>query len=124
MRRSRAALPICMARMSLEEKAAQMVCIWNLKKEWLLDEHGNFAPEKAAEHFGHGHGLGQVGRPGDFGSGIGPTRMAELTNEIQRFFIENSRLGIPVFFHDECLHGHVGVDGTSFSAADRAWGYV
>jgi beta-glucosidase len=104
-----------LARMSLEEKAAQMVCIWNLKKEWLLDEQGNFAPEKAAQHFGHGHGLGQVGRPGDFGTGAGPKRMAELTNEIQRFFIENSRLGIPVFFHDECLHGHVGVDGTSFS---------
>ena len=40
--------------------------------------------------------------------------MAELTNAIQKFFIENSRLGIPVFFHEECLHGHGAQDGTSF----------
>src|SRR4030042_23756 len=41
--------------------------------------------------------------------------MAELTNAIQKFFIENSRLGIPVIFHEECLHGHAAVDATSFS---------
>ena len=102
-----------LSRMTLPEKAAQMVCVWNLKKETLLDENGGFDAEKAAQHFGHGHGLGQVGRPGDFG-GIGPRQTAELTNAIQRFFIENSRLGIPVFFHDECLHGHVGIDSISF----------
>ena len=39
----------------------------------------------------------------------------ELTNTIQKFFIENSRLGIPVFYHDECLHGHWAPGGTSFS---------
>jgi beta-glucosidase len=40
--------------------------------------------------------------------------MAELTNAIQKFFLENSRLGIPVIFHEECLHGHAAPDGTSF----------
>ena len=40
--------------------------------------------------------------------------MAELTNAIQRFFVEESRLGIPVIFHEECLHGHAAKDGTSF----------
>jgi len=29
--------------MTLPEKAAQMVCIWNLKKEMLVDENGAFA---------------------------------------------------------------------------------
>jgi beta-glucosidase len=102
-----------LARMSLAEKAAQMVCVWNLKKDTLLDEQGRFDEKKAAHYYGHGHGLGQVGRPGDFG-GVGPRQSAELTNEIQRFFIENSRLGIPVVFHDECLHGHVGINSISF----------
>src|SRR3954469_12582151 len=102
-----------LSRMTLHEKAAQMVCIWNLKKEMLVDESGAFDRTKAQQHFGHGHGLGQVGRPGDFG-GIGPRQTAELTNSIQRFFAENSRLGIPVVFHDECLHGHVGIGSTSF----------
>jgi beta-glucosidase len=40
--------------------------------------------------------------------------MAELTNALQEFFIENSRLGIPVFFHEECLHGLAGPEATSF----------
>jgi beta-glucosidase len=40
--------------------------------------------------------------------------MAVLTNAIQKFFLENSRLGIPVMFHEECLHGHAAPDGTSF----------
>lgn len=104
-----------LSRMTLEEKAAQMVCIWNKKAELILDEQGNFDEVKAAENFGHGNGLGQVGRPSDSGGGKDARDMAQLTNTIQRFFIENSRLGIPVIFHEECLHGHAGIGSTSFS---------
>jgi beta-glucosidase len=104
-----------LSRMTLEEKASQMVCIWNKKAEMLLDEQGNFDEAKARDHFGHGNGLGQVGRPSDSGGGKNPRAMAELTNAIQRFFVENSRLGIPIIFHEECLHGHAGIDATSFS---------
>jgi beta-glucosidase len=103
-----------LGRMTLEEKAAQMVCVWNEKVERLLGEDGRFCPDRAREHFGHGHGLGQVGRPGDAHGGASPVEFAELTNAIQRFFVENSRLGIPVVFHDECLHGLVARDATSF----------
>lgn len=101
-------------RMTLEEKAAQMVCVWNEKVDKLLGEDGRFCPDRAREHFGHGHGLGQVGRPGDAHGGASPVEFAELTNAIQRFFVENSRLGIPVVFHDECLHGLVARHATSF----------
>jgi beta-glucosidase len=106
--------------MTLEEKAAQMLCVWQKKPQTLIDENGNFDPAKAQAAFGHGHGLGQVGRPSDAGGVPDPRRarvarnMAELTNAIQRFFIENSRLGIPVIFHEECLHGHAANDATSF----------
>ena len=55
------------------------------KKEMLLDEHGQFDAAKAAEHFGHGNGLGQVGRPSDAGGGTNPRETAELTNAIQKF---------------------------------------
>lgn len=103
-----------LARMSLEEKAAQMVCIWNVKKETLLDAHGRFDAAKAAKHYGHGHGLGQVGRPADFGEATSPRESAQLTNQIQKFFLQNSRLGIPVMFHDECLHGQMAEGATSF----------
>jgi beta-glucosidase len=103
-----------LARMTLDEKAAQMMCVWQQKADTLLDAEGNFDLEKAKQHFGHGHGLGQVGRPSDAGQGKNPRAMAELTNAIQRFFLEHSRLGIPVFFHEECLHGHAAIGSTSF----------
>jgi beta-glucosidase len=102
--------------MTLEEKAAQMVCVWNGKAETLVDAAGSFDAAKASAAFGAGHGLGQVGRPSDAGGppGLSPRRNAELTNAIQRFFVEQSRLGIPVIFHEECLHGHAARDATSF----------
>jgi beta-glucosidase len=103
-----------LSRMTLKEKAAQMLCIWQQKSKTLLDENGDFDPQKARKHFRQRVGLGQVGRPSDAGKGKNARRMAELTNAIQRFFIENSRLKIPVIFHEECLHGHAAIDATSF----------
>src|ERR1039458_10089443 len=94
--------------------AAQMMCVWQKKAETLLDADGNFDLAKAKAAFKKGHGLGQVGRPSDAGKGQDARGMAELTNAIQKFFMENSRLGIPVIFHEECLHGHAAKGGTSF----------
>ena len=115
-----------LSRMTLEEKAAQMVGIWQKKAETLVDENGAFHLERARSAFGEGHGLGQVGRPSDAGgSGVGggghdplkgrnARQQAELTNAIQKFFLEESRPGIPVIFHEECLHGQAAMDATSF----------
>lgn len=103
-----------LARMTLEEKAMQMLCIWQQKADTLVDAKGNFDLQKAKKAFRDRRGLGQVGRPSDAGGGKGARAMAELTNDIQRFFLENSRLGIPVIFHEECLHGHAAPEGTSF----------
>ena len=110
-----------LARMTLEEKAAQMLCVWQKKAEMLLDTAGNFDLQRAKAAFKKGRGLGQVGRPSDAGAPPGePWKgqtargMAELTNAIQKFFLEHSRLGIPVIFHEECLHGHAARDATSF----------
>ncbi|MEP6618397.1 MAG: glycoside hydrolase family 3 N-terminal domain-containing protein [bacterium] len=111
-----------LARMTVAEKAAQMMCVWQQKADTLVDDGGNFDVEKARRAFAHGNGIGQVGRPSDAGgSGHEPEKgrnarqQATLTNDIQRFFIEESRLGIPVVFHDECLHGHAAIGGTSFA---------
>lgn len=110
-----------LSRMSLEEKAAQMICVWNRKAATLVDADGTFDRAKAEKAYADGHGLGQVGRPSDAGAiqtepwkGRGPREQAELTNDIQRFFMETSRLGIPVIFHEECLHGQAAVGATSF----------
>lgn len=110
-----------LARMTLAEKAAQMMCIWQEKTTRLLDANGNFDVAKARASFADGHGIGQVGRPSDAGStpvtpqdGKDARGQAELTNAIQKFFMEESRLGIPVVFHEECLHGQAAVGATSF----------
>jgi beta-glucosidase len=103
-----------LSRMTLEEKAAQMLCIWQQKPQTMTDENGDFDLAKAKGAFKSRRGLGQVGRPSDAGKGLGPRQMAETTNAIQKFFVENTRLGIPVVFHEECLHGHAAVGGTSF----------
>ncbi len=103
-----------LSRMTLDEKAAQMMCVWQKKSETLVNGDGNFDLKKAQAAFKKGHGLGQVGRPSDAGRGKDARCMAELTNAIQKFFLENSRLGIPVMFHEECLHGQAAIGSTSF----------
>lgn len=103
-----------LSRMTLEEKAAQMMCVWQEKANTLLDAEGNFDLAKAKKAFKKGHGLGQVGRPNEEGKGKDARGAAELSNQIQKFFLENTRLGIPVMFHEEALHGHVAKGSTSF----------
>jgi beta-glucosidase len=102
-----------LSRMTLEEKAAQMMCVSQENAEELVDGEGRFDPVKAKAAFKKGHGTGQVGRPIP-GGGKAARHTAEQTNAIQKFFIQNSRLGIPVIFHEECLHGHSGPGGTHF----------
>ncbi len=104
-----------LSRMTLKEKVAQMLCIWQKKGETMVDEQGRFDLQKAKAYFKDRNGLGQVGRPSDAGGGRNARETAELTNDIQKFFLENTRLGIPVVFHEECLHGQAAKDATSFS---------
>ncbi len=103
--------------MTLEEKAAQMMCVWQQKADTLVDADGNFDLAKGAEKF-QGRQRHRPGGPAQRRRQATQARaareMAELTNASQKFFIEHSRLGIPVIFHEECLHGHAALDGTSF----------
>src|SRR5262245_6336928 len=85
-----------LSRMTLEEKVAQMQCLWRRRADTMFDASGRFDAAKARASFADGRGLGHIARPSDAGEGLTARQMAELTNQIQRFFIENSRLGIPV----------------------------
>jgi beta-glucosidase len=109
-------------RMTLEEKLAQIESAWGNRafvretQPFLVDEKGAFLPERAQITLKNG--LGQVSRPSENPGGSGgPREMAELTNAIQKWVKENTRLGIPVMFHEECLHGHAAPKGTAFPAA-------
>jgi beta-glucosidase len=100
-----------LARMTLEEKVGQMLCMWNAKRQ-ITDAKGRFDPAKAPKWFKVG--IGRIERPSD---GHGARAEAEFTNAIQRWVKENTRLGIPVIFHEEALHGLQGPEATSFPQA-------
>jgi beta-glucosidase len=99
-------------RMTLEEKVAQMLCIWEQKKTILFDQQGNLDLNQAKSHLKHG--IGQIARLSDCGGGLSAIEMAELANTLQKFFMEETRLGIPVIFHEECLHGLAAKESTSY----------
>jgi beta-glucosidase len=106
------------SRMTLEEKVAQItsamerLAVASDPKSSFVDPKGSFLPERAAALMKNG--LGEISHA----SGMrGPRETAEFTNAVQKWFRENTRLGIPVIFHEECLHGHVGPGSTSFPQA-------
>jgi beta-glucosidase len=41
----------------------------------------------------------------------------KLVNDIQRWAVTRTRLGIPVLFHEECLHGYMAAESTMFPMA-------
>ena len=108
-----------LARMTIDEKVAQMRCMWITKLSF-LDKEQQFSREKAAVALRDG--LGQLGRPTGIlvrpGSNSTPFRSladgAKLVNEFQRFLIEKTRLGIPALMHDELAHGLLAGDATIF----------
>jgi beta-glucosidase len=50
-------------------------------------------------------------------TGLNPRQAAEATNALQKYAIENSRLGIPILFAEECMHGHMAIGTTVFPTA-------
>ena len=99
-------------RMSLEEKVAQMICIWNDKQAIFYNEKGEFTPDNIKTKLKDG--IGQIGRLSDTNGGLGAKEMAEFANTLQKYFVEETRLGIPVIFHEECLHGLAAKESTSY----------
>lgn len=47
-------------------------------------------------------------------TGLSPEQGAEAVNTIQRYAIEQTRLGIPILFGEECSHGHMAIGATVF----------
>jgi beta-glucosidase len=107
-----------LSRMTAEEKVAQIVGVWENRTFFsdpqglFIDSNGAFLPERASVLLKYG--AGEMSRPSE---GRGPREMAEFTNTLQKWVKENTRLGIPMMFHDECLHGHVAPKGTSYPQA-------
>jgi beta-glucosidase len=106
-----------LGRMTLEEKVAQLVGLWQ-KKPQIQDADGRFDPAKAKALLEHG--IGEISRPSETNMPAGKKadrtarEHAEYVNAIQHWLIDNTRLGVPALFHDEALHGFVAPGATHF----------
>lgn len=96
--------------MTLEEKIAQLGSFWVYE---ILNDT-SFAPEKAQQRLGLG--IGHVTRMGG-ASSLRPNESVIVANQIQKFLIENTRLGIPAVIHEECCSGYMARDATVFPQA-------
>ena len=47
-------------------------------------------------------------------TGLTPELAANALNELQKYVIENTRLGIPLLFAEETMHGHMAIGATVF----------
>lgn len=103
-----------LGRMTLEEKVAQLECLWIKKPQekpgnGSLPDRGDFSPEEAAVVMKHG--IGQIARQRERKNA---GQSALYVNDVQKWLIEKTRLGIPAIFHDEILHGNMALGSTHF----------
>jgi beta-glucosidase len=111
-----------LSRMSLEEKVAQMQSVWDAKRE-VFDAKLELDPEKMLQKYPDG--IGQFARPSDATGPSSPRVVPRrdvratirLVNALQHYATEKTRLGIPLMFHEEGLHGFAAVGATSFPQA-------
>ncbi|MBU9826624.1 glycoside hydrolase family 3 N-terminal domain-containing protein [Rahnella perminowiae] len=112
-----------LARMTPEEKFAQMHAFW-----LILDSHGNHKERTDLSDDFAGHkqsqgleqqlalGAGQITRP--LGTHVvSPAEGRQALNRLQKTLVEETRLGIPAMFHEECLVGLLCKDATLFPSS-------
>jgi beta-glucosidase len=87
-----------LGRMTVEEKIAQLGSIWAFE---IAGDDG-LDGRKLDEVLGAG--LGEITRLAG-STNLQPAEVARTANEIQRYLVERTRLGIPAIVHEECLHG-------------------
>lgn len=98
-----------LARMTLEEKVAQLA--GDLPVSFIVD--GKVSLEALRQKFPDGHGrFTQYSMAGI----VDPVQIAEISNTLQHYFVEETRLGIPVALQTENLCGYPAAGGTLFPA--------
>jgi beta-glucosidase len=99
-----------LARMTVEEKISQMRMFHrdqgiDLSADGKMELSDNVKQRLV-------NGIGGIKNPGEHQS---PENAATLNNQLQKYVIENSRLGIPAFFVTESYDGVTGVGSTRFA---------
>jgi beta-glucosidase len=96
-----------LSQMSVDEKLAQIGSCWIYE----LQTNGKLDSAKVTEKLGHG--IGQITRVGG-ASTLDPVSVARAANQIQKFLIERTRLGIPAILHEESCSGARLLGGSAF----------
>lgn len=99
-----------LSQMTLDEKLAQLGSLWVYE----LLTNLKYDAGKCSSMLSHG--IGQITRVAG-ASGLMPVQAAEMANRIQRFLVEETRLGIPAIVHEECCAGYMAPGATSFPQA-------
>ena len=118
------------SRMTLEEKVGQLRCTlaWNYYEIRGAGERGkgNAKLEVVpSESFKKDIAEGQIGMlwatyradpwtQKSLSNGLNPELAAMCGNALQRYAMENTRLGIPLFLAEEAPHGHMAIGTTVF----------
>ena len=97
-----------LARMTLDEKLAQLGSLWSFE---LFSSETDLDPERVRARLAGG--IGQVSRVAG-ATNLDAAGAADAGNAIQRFLVEETRLGIPAILHEEALHGLLARGATSF----------
>jgi beta-glucosidase len=101
-----------LGRMTLDEKVAEVQSV-NWEHTHVFDDKTlRFSLERARKLMPHG--IGELTRPGDRHDA---RQAAEFANAVQRYLVEETRLGVPAILHEEALHGFVAPGATSFPQA-------
>lgn len=109
-----------LSRMTLKEKVGQLNQKMYGWQAYRRTENGIELTEEFKEQVAFGDGMGALyglfrSDPWSavtYQNGIPTEDSAKVVNMIQRYVIENTRLGIPVLLTEECPHGHQALDGT------------
>ncbi len=94
--------------MTLPEKIAQLGSCWIFE---LLDSDNRLDRAKMEQMLAHG--IGHITRVSG-ASTLTPRQAAAVSNDIQVFLKEETRLGVPAIVHEECLDGYMAAQATSF----------
>ena len=109
-----------LSRMTIEEKVGQLVCLMGWDSYQI-----NGKKVGASEKFKHEVDSLHVGMywavfradpwtKKTINNGLNPALAAEAANAMQRYAIEHTRLGIPIFLAEEAPHGHMAIGATVF----------
>ena len=109
-----------LSRMTLEEKVGQLVCLmgWDsyVRKGNKVAVSDKFRYEIDSLHVGMYWAVFRADpwTQKTLDNGLNPALAAEAANAMQRYAIEHSRLGIPIFLAEEAPHGHMAIGTTVF----------